>query len=86
MLKDPPATLDEPDTDCEVIEKLRAENERLRAALMPFAAVGRPFVAACESGALPSGASARYLKLEPLIAEDFANAARAYEQSLTEKP
>lgn len=30
MPKDPPATLDEPDTDCEVIAKLRAENERLR--------------------------------------------------------
>lgn len=30
MTKDPPATLDEPDTDCEVIGKLRAENERLR--------------------------------------------------------
>lgn len=29
MTEDPPATLDEPDTDCEVIAKLRAENERL---------------------------------------------------------
>jgi hypothetical protein len=56
MTQDPPATLDEPDTDAEVIGKLHAEierlrnkwaascyaeleadNERLRAALEPFA-------------------------------------------------
>jgi DNA repair exonuclease SbcCD ATPase subunit len=33
MTRDPPATLDEPDSDLEVIQKLRAEIEQLRAAL-----------------------------------------------------
>jgi DNA repair exonuclease SbcCD ATPase subunit len=33
MTRDPPATLDEPDSDLEVIQKLRAENDRLTAAL-----------------------------------------------------
>lgn len=53
---------------------------RLRIALAPFAEVGRPFVKACRTGAIPSGASARFLKLEPLIAEDFARAAMAFDE------
>lgn len=53
---------------------------RLRIALQPFAAVGRPFVKACETGAIPSDAEARYLKLHPLTAGDFARAAMAFEE------
>ncbi len=56
------------------------ENVALRAALKPFADVGQPFIAAAASGAFPAGASARFMKLEPLTAQQFIDAARALEQ------
>lgn len=57
------------------------EIERLRAALKPFADVGRKLRDArvCETGAIPAGASARFLKLEPLIAGDFVQAVDAFD-------
>lgn len=56
---------------------LLAEAERLQAALKPFAEVGRPFIAAAVSGAFPAGASANRMKLEPLTAQEFIDAAKA---------
>lgn len=53
---------------------------RLRRALEPFAIVGRPLIAAGKSGAIPPGVSARFLKLEPLQARHFSDAALALDE------
>jgi hypothetical protein len=60
--------------------------ERQRKALEPFAKVGEPFIAAAASGAFPAGASARFMKLEPLTVQEFINAAHAAAMSTTDKP
>lgn len=57
-----------------------AEIDRLRAALKPFAEVGKRFVAAVASGAIPAGASLSRLKTDPLIASDLVAAANAFQQ------
>lgn len=63
----------------ECIEWAAGEIERLRSALEPFADIGRPLIKACETGAIPNGASARFLKLDPLVANDFARAATVFD-------
>jgi hypothetical protein len=60
------------------ISDLWSEVDRLTKALKPFADVGQQFIAPCASGAFPPGASARAMKLEPLVAQDFVNAALAF--------
>lgn len=65
------------------IIEARMEIDRLRAALKPFAAIGEGLHAAnLKSGqSTLIGASARFLKLEPLTGQDFVNAYRALQQS-----
>jgi hypothetical protein len=54
-----------------------AEIEQLRTALEPFATVGRRIAHAVgDTKSFPPGASARYLKLEPLIVQNFVDAAK----------
>ncbi len=59
------------------IATLKTEIERLRAALKPFADVGLPMLRVGKA-AVPDGASAHYLKLEPLTASHFRAAAMAF--------
>lgn len=58
------------------------EIERLRAALKPFAEIGERLHAANQRSdqSVLIGASARFLKLEPLTGRDFVNAHLAHEQ------
>jgi hypothetical protein len=62
---------------CEDMLQAVDEIERLRAALEPFAVIGRKIAHAVgDTKSFPPGASARYLKLEPLVVQNFVDAAK----------
>jgi hypothetical protein len=58
-----------------VVEEQKVEIERLQVALEPFAAIGRK-IAPAVGDTFPPGASARYLNLDPLVAQNFVDASK----------
>lgn len=76
--------LSKADYEAERAGNLENEIERLRAALEPFAAIGRR-LNAVDEGAWPSDAKARFLNLDSINVGHFRQAGRVIEQTTKDR-